>query len=102
MIKIAPIGYALQAAGGVEIETPEPVEIPTEWSFSSLSAGNYIFGTAPLSGMPASFSEAPQIIDQLENDSRYKITNRSATGFSIVALDEGLAPQVGVVIFATL
>lgn len=70
----------------------------TRWSFSGLGEGTYVYGTAPLAPMPAGFDMKPILLDQLNNDSSYYITDSDKNGFKIVWRGEGQPPSVSVMI----
>ena len=71
------------------------------WSFSGLMAGNYTFGTSPLTGMPAGFDKSPVVWTQNNNYGDHYITNRTATGFTIIDRGTGSIPSVTAVIMRT-
>lgn len=62
-----------------------------EYQFSNIAPGVYTFGTAPLTGMPSSFSSAPFIHVQHNNEGKTFVAARSTTGFTLV--DRGIGPQ---------
>lgn len=69
-----------------------------KWSFTGIGPGTYTFGVAPLSGMPQGFDSVPAIFTQDNNSGLHYVTNKTATGFTIVDRNLGVAPSVTVVI----
>ena len=73
-----------------------------EYQFSNIAPGVYTFGTAPLIGMPSSFSSAPFIHVQRNNEGKSFVTARSTTGFTLVDRGLGPAPVVTITIIDQL
>lgn len=61
-----------------------------EYQFPNITPGVYTYGAAPLTGMPSSFTTAPFVHRQPNNEGKSFITNRTTTGFTLV--DRGLGP----------
>jgi len=75
-----------------------PADLEDIWLFSGIGPGDYIFGTAPLAGMPADFTVAPYVFTQNNNDGDHYLTNKTVTGFTIVDRGIGSVPSVSVTI----
>lgn len=69
-----------------------------EWQFSNLGPGVYTFGVAPLTGMPSSFSVAPYVHVQCNNEGEPFRPAVTITGFEIVDRFTSVPPIVTVVI----
>lgn len=68
------------------------------WQFSNLGAGIYVFGVAPLTGMPSSLSRVPFIHVQENNEGEPFLASVSITGFEIVDRFTSAPPIVTVTI----
>lgn len=69
-----------------------------KWSFTGIGPGTYTYGTSPLTGVPSDFSAAPILYTQNNNDGDHYVTNKTATGFTIVDRGLGSMPSITVVI----
>lgn len=68
------------------------------YTFADLTPGNYVFGTAPLIGIPALFNDPPFIHVRNNNDGEHFITNLTRVGFTLMDKGEGSAPSVTITI----
>lgn len=68
------------------------------YTFADLTPGDYVFGTAPLTGMPSVFQSPPFIHVRNNNDGEHYIANLSETGFTLADKGEGSAPSVTITI----
>lgn len=78
--------------------TNEVVYDITGYTFSGLTPGAYVFGTSPLTGMPAEFPNVPFIHILNNNDGSHYIENQSESGFILRDKGEGNIPSVTVTI----
>ena len=71
------------------------------YAISSLGPGNYTFGSGLLASVPA-FSATPQLIEAVQNNALWTVTNITATGFTVVDLGLGAEPSLTVYLWNDL
>lgn len=95
--QITPIGFPLWEIQPAESVTALAFNL-SGWTFHDVTPGDYLFGTAPLTGMPSAFQSAPFIHVRNNNDGEHYIANLSGSGFTLADKGEGTAPSVTITI----
>jgi len=69
-----------------------------KYQFSNITPGVYTFGVSPLTGMPSSFTSAPFIHVQRNNEGEPFLEQITTTGFTLVDRFIGPPPVVTITI----
>ena len=81
------VGY-FRALFGAQGAPSQAYQRRQAYAISSLGPGNYTFGSGLLASVPA-FSTAPQLIEAVQTNALWTVTNITATGFTVVDLGVG-------------
>lgn len=95
--QITPIGYPLWELQPALNVIARDINLGG-WTFHDITPGDYVFGTAPLTGMPSSSQGLPFIHVRNNNDGEHYIENLSDEGFTLVDKGEGSVPSVTITI----